>query len=83
MGSESLRIIWILFFCGLKALLLYYGTSEWIDRVALFFATVLLTESVMSTLGLLYLSLFKHKESGDAYNFRNYTHPALFGHAAS
>lgn len=71
-------LIWILLFCGLNALLLYYGTSEWVDRVALFYATVLLTESVMSTLVLFYLSLFKHKESGDAYNLQKFTHIPAF-----
>ena len=71
-------LIWILLFCLLNGLLIYYAEYKWIKYVALFYATIILVESISSTLVLLYLSLFKTKESGDAYNLQRMTHIPAF-----
>jgi len=73
-------IIWILTFCVLNSFFIFYLKSDiFTYLIATFYATIILVESLFSTLILLYLSIFKHKESGDALNLQKITHiPAFF-----
>lgn len=70
---------WIILFCILNGLIIYYLDIKWIEVIALFYATIILIESVVSTVVLLYLSIFKSKTAGDAHNLQKITHiPAFF-----
>ena len=67
-------VIWVLLFCRINVFLLYYNNIKIINIAALFYATVILTESVFSTFTLLYLSLKYPQQAGDATNLKKITH---------
>ncbi|MDR2979580.1 MAG: M50 family metallopeptidase [Bacteroidales bacterium] len=72
-------VAWILLFTLLNATLLYFNYGQSIRIAALFYVIALLTESVWSSLVILYLSIVKPKESGDAAIIQKLTHiPAFF-----
>ena len=71
---------WVILFGGGNIALLYYVTDPKIlFLVALFYVTILFTESLRSSLVILYLSFRTPQQAGDASNLKNYTHiPAWF-----
>ena len=71
---------WVIFFSGGNIALLYYvANPKILFLVALFYVTVLFTESLFSSLVILHLSFRTPQQAGDASNLRNYTHiPAWF-----
>jgi hypothetical protein len=72
-------VIWVLLFSGLNFWLIYYNNEQYIQIAALFYAACILTESVSSSLELLYLSIFQPQKAGDATNLKQITHlPAFF-----
>lgn len=60
--------LWVLLFCTLNGFLIYYGNPQYIFWAALFYAVVMLAESVHSALVLLYISIISPHEAGDAAN---------------
>lgn len=71
--------LWVVLFCVGNGLLLYYGESEWLHYVALFYAVMILVESVTSTITIVVLSIRDGSRAGDATNLAKTTHvPAFF-----
>lgn len=66
-------IVWVIFFAILNTAILYVDKEPYIHLAALFYSTIILTESVISTLVLVYLSFRSPKESGDAANLKRIT----------
>jgi hypothetical protein len=76
---NTFGIFWLLGFIALNAGGLFYFTDTARYALALVWAMLLLGESVVSALVVLYISATKPKSSGDAYNLQQFTHlPALF-----
>ncbi len=73
-------LFWVSLFGALNmALLYYFPDPKMITIIALFYVTVLFTESLLSSLAILYLSFATPQHAGDATNLRRYTHiPAWF-----
>jgi len=71
---------WVIFFAGINVVLLYYIADQKIlFIVGLFYATILFTESLLSSLTILILSFRTPQQAGDTSNLKNYTHiPAWF-----
>ena len=71
---------WVIFFGGINVALLYYiNDPKILFAVALFYIIVLFTESLLSSLIILYLSFRTPQQAGDTSNLKNYTHiPACF-----
>lgn len=65
--------LWVLLFCAINGYLLYLGNSTYLGWAALFYAIMILTESISSTLVLLFLSLRCPKQAGDATNLAKNT----------
>ena len=71
-------VLWVFLFCAANSLLLIYGKEQQIEIVALFYAVMILTESVVSSLVLLVISFRDSNRAGDATNLARVTHiPAL------
>jgi len=60
--------VWVVFFCALNGFLLYYGNAQYVFWAALFYAVMMITESVHSSLVILYISVISPHEAGDAAN---------------
>ena len=72
-------VIWVLLFSGFNFWLIYYNNEQYIQIAALFYAACILTESLYSSIELLYLSIFQPQKAGDATNLKQITHlPAFF-----
>lgn len=69
-------VFWILLFALLNGVVIYYNFH--LLDIALFYATTILTQSVISTLVLLYISLSSPPNAGDAANLRKLTHIPAF-----
>ena len=66
---------WVIFFGGVNVALLYYVADPKIwFAVALFYVTILFTESLLSSLIIFYLSFRTPQQAGDASNLKSYTH---------
>ena len=65
--------LWVLLFCVLNAFLIYWKDGQYVEYVAKFYAVMLLTESVVSSLVLLVLSFRDSSKAGDATNLQNLT----------
>lgn len=71
-------VLWVILFCTANTLLLVYGKETQISDVALFYAVMILTESVISSFVLLVITLRDSNRAGDATNLARVTHvPAL------
>lgn len=71
--------LWVVLFCVGNGLLLYYGEPDWLHYVALFYAVMILVESVTSTITIVVLAIRDGGKAGDATNLAKTTHvPALF-----
>lgn len=67
-------LLWVFLFCLINAFLIYYNHVEYIKYAALFYAVMILTESVVSSFVLLVLSFKDSSKAGDATNLENVTH---------
>lgn len=70
--------IWIILFVALNAFLIYKGNSLYINIAAQFYAVMVLVESVYSTWVVLFLSIFRASDAGDAANLQKQTHLPAF-----
>lgn len=71
--------LWVVLFCVGNGLLLYYGEPDWLHYVALFYAVMILVESVTSTITIVVLAIRDGDKAGDATNLAKTTHvPAFF-----
>lgn len=70
--------IWILLFVALNTFLIYYNNTLYINIAAQFYAVMILVESVCSTWVVLYLSIFRSSDAGDAANLQKQTHLPAF-----
>ncbi len=71
--------LWVVLFCVGNGLLLYYGEPDWLHYVALFYAVMILVESVTSTITVVVLAIRDGGKAGDATNLAKTTHvPAFF-----
>lgn len=66
-------VIWVLLFGVLNFGLIYYNNELYIHIAALFYSAAILTESVSSSLEILYLSIFRSQQAGDASNLKQLT----------
>lgn len=71
-------IVWVICFCLLNAGLIYWNNMLAIRVAALFYSTMILTESVCSTIVLLRLSLVDPGRAGDAANLKKITRIPAF-----
>ena len=67
-------VLWTVLFCALNGYLIYLDNENYISYAALFYATMILTESVCSVLVLIYLSFKNPSSAGDATNLQKLTH---------
>lgn len=65
--------LWVILFCAINAFLIYWGDENYLGYAALFYAIMMLTESVTSTIVLLVLSFRKPSSAGDAANLAKVT----------
>ena len=66
--------LWVVLFTGITALLLFLDDAQYAEYVAMFYAVMILTESVVSSVVLLVLSFKDSSKAGDATNLANLTH---------
>lgn len=66
--------LWVELFTAINALLVYYHNSQYIQYAAMFYAVMILTESVVSSFVLVVLSFKDASKAGDATNLENITH---------
>lgn len=66
--------LWVVLFTTINALLIYFQKPQCIEYAALFYAVMILTESVVSSFVLLVLSFKDSSKAGDATNLENVTH---------
>lgn len=65
--------LWVLLFTAINALLIYYQHPQYVEYAAMFYAVMILTESVVSSFVLLVLSFKDSSKAGDATNLENVT----------
>ncbi|MDL2296498.1 M50 family metallopeptidase [Bacteroidales bacterium OttesenSCG-928-B11] len=75
---NSYGIIWVLLFVAINATLLYFDYAQSVRIAVLFYVVVMLTESVWSSLVVLFLSIVRPNESGDAMVLQKITHIPAF-----
>ena len=68
----------LLLFVALNAFLIYHGNELYINIAALFYAVMILIESVWSTLVVLFISVVNPESAGDAANLKKQTHVPAF-----
>lgn len=66
--------LWVFLFTGITALLLFLDNALYTEYVAMFYAVMILTESVVSSFVLTVLSFKDSSKAGDATNLANLTH---------
>ncbi len=71
-------IFWLITFAAILFLLFYYGSDYAKYCFTVFFACVILSDSIVSTLILLGLSFKDGKKAGDAANLKTITHIPSF-----
>lgn len=72
-------VIWVTLFCLINFGIIYYNNPPITELVALFYSTVILTESIVSSFTILYLSITNFNQAGDATLLRKTTGiPAFF-----
>ncbi|MDR1758672.1 MAG: M50 family metallopeptidase [Bacteroidales bacterium] len=76
---NAFGIAWVVFFVIFNGWLIYQHSPMLMHYVALFYAAVLLGDSFMSAWVVLFLSIFRPTEAGDARNLQQITRvPAVF-----
>ncbi len=71
-------MLWVFLFCGVNVCLFYFGGEEYAPYAALFYAMMILVESVTSSLVLLVLTVRDPQKAGDAANLAKITHVPAF-----
>ncbi|MBO4503955.1 MAG: M50 family metallopeptidase [Bacteroidales bacterium] len=71
-------VLWVLLFCAVNGVLLYYGNASHLQYAALFYAAVILAESVTSSITIVVLALRDGNKAGDATNLAKLTHLPAF-----
>ena len=71
-------VLWVLLFCGANVALIYWGGDPYVRYAAIFYATMILVESVTSALVLLFLTVRDAQKAGDAANLAKITHVPAF-----
>jgi hypothetical protein len=71
-------VLWVFLFCGVNICLFYFGGEEYVPYAALFYAMMILVESVTSSLVLLVLTVRDPQKAGDATNLAKITHVPAF-----
>lgn len=66
-------LLWVLLFCGLNVFLLCLGKQEMTGVAAFFYAVMMMTESVISSVALVVLSFRNSVKAGDATNLAKLT----------
>lgn len=71
--------LWVIAFCCINGYLFYLNKPQYFEYVALFYAVMILMESISSSIIVLVLSLRDGNKAGDATNLAKVTHvPAFF-----
>lgn len=72
-------VLWVILFCGVNGFLIHFGESRYLEYAAMFYAVMVMMESVYSSIVLLVLSFRDGNKAGDATNLAKVTHiPAFF-----
>lgn len=71
-------VLWVFLFCGVNVCLFYFGGEKYVPYAALFYAMMILVESVTSSLVLLVLAVRDPQKAGDAANLAKFTHLPAF-----
>lgn len=71
-------VIWVLLFCAVNGVLLYYGNASHLHYAALFYAAVILAESISSSVTIVVLALRDGNKAGDATNLAKLAHLPAF-----
>ena len=71
-------VLWVFLFCGVNVCLFYFGGEKYVPYAALFYAMMILVESVTSSLVLLVLTVRDPQKAGDAANLAKFTHVPAF-----
>ena len=66
-------VLWVVLFCAVNCVLLYYGNASHLHYAALFYAAVVLAESVTSSITIVVLALRDGDRAGDATNLAKLT----------
>lgn len=65
--------LWVVLFTAINAFLVYYHITQYIQYAAMFYAVMILTESVVSSVVLVVLSFKDPSRAGDATNLEKVT----------
>lgn len=72
-------VLWVVLFCAINGYLLYLNNAQYLRYAALFYAVMILMESISSSIVLFVLSCRDGNKAGDATNLAKVTHiPAFF-----
>ena len=71
-------VLGVLLFCGANVALIYWGGDPYVRYAAIFYATMILVESVTSALVLLFLTVRDAQKAGDAANLAKISHVPAF-----
>ena len=71
-------VVWVLLFCAVNGVLLYYGNASHLHYTALFYAAVIMAESISSSITIAVLALRDGNKAGDATNLAKLTHLPAF-----
>ena len=71
-------VVWVLLFCAVNGVLLYYGNASHLHYAALFYAAVIMAESISSSITIVVLALRDGNKAGDATNLAKLTHLPAF-----
>lgn len=63
---NSYGIVWVLIFTALNSALIYFNNEYYIQLAALLYATFIAVEALSSSFVVLYLSIFRSSQAGDA-----------------
>ena len=72
-------VLWVVLFCVINGYLFYLNNAQYLRYAALFYAVMILMESISSSIVLFVLSCRDGNKAGDATNLAKVTHiPAFF-----
>ena len=71
-------VVWVLLFCAVNGILLYYRNASHLHYAALFYAAVIMAESISSSITIVVLALRDSNKAGDATNLAKLTHLPTF-----
>ncbi|MCR5551164.1 MAG: M50 family metallopeptidase [Bacteroidales bacterium] len=71
-------VVWVVLFSAVNGVLLYYGDASYLHYAALFYAAVVLAESISSSITIVVLAFRDGNKAGDATNLAKLTHLPAF-----